>query len=169
MTQSASFVQLPRHAVPLHTYSPQSCVWSAGHEPAPSHFAPSVAVPAAHDGARHCVVPPGYVQAARVVPSHAPAQSEPSVAHAVFALCGVPVTGEHVPTLPATSHASHWPVHAPLQHTPSAQMPEMHELAVVQALPFETFGMQTPLLHQLPLEQSVSVVHDVLHAVAPHT
>ena len=42
-----------------------------------------------------------------------------------------------MPALPPTSHASHWPVHALLQHTPSEQIPDPQLLAVddVQAVP----------------------------------
>lgn len=133
------------------------------------HTAPSVAVPAPHEGARHCVLEPGYVQAVRFVPLQAPPQRLLSVAHWVREPWGLPVTGEQVPTAAATSQASHSPVQAALQHTPSAQMPDTHEFPAVQVLPFGTLAMQTPLLHQFPTEQSVSVEHDVRHAVAPQT
>jgi hypothetical protein len=79
------------------------------------------------------------------------------------------VTGEQVPAFPVTSHASHSPPQAALQHTPSAQMPDVHETPVVHALPFPTLGTQIPPLHQFPAEQSVFTVQLVLQAVAPHT
>jgi hypothetical protein len=167
--QSASELQLPRHAVPLQTYSPQGLVARAGQAPAPLHAAANVAVLPTHDGARHCVVLAGYVHAVRSVPLQVPPQMLLSVAHAVREPCGVPVTGEHVPTLPATSQASHSPVQAPLQHTPSTQSPDVHEFPVAQALPFPIFGTQMLPLHQLPAEQSASAAQVVLHAVAPQT
>jgi hypothetical protein len=53
----------------------------------------------------------------------------------------------HVPLeLPpaATVHAWQVPVHAELQHTPSAQKPEVHWLAAEQALPRIFFAVQVP-------------------------
>ena len=131
------------------------------------HKAPSVAVVPAHDGVRHCVL--GYMQAVRFVPLQAPPQRLPSDAHAVRDPCGAPVTGEQVPTLAVTSQASHSPPHAALQHTPSVQIPDVHDTPVVQALPFPTLGTQIPALHQLPAEQSVLTVQLVLQEVAPQT
>src|SRR3569623_3771578 len=58
------------------------------------------------------------------VPSHAH-----TVTHAVRLPCVAPVTGVHVPTLPATSHASHCSAQAASQHTPSTQIPEMQSAA----------------------------------------
>jgi hypothetical protein len=59
------------------------------------------------------------------VPPHA----DPSEAQALRNPCGAPeVTVVHVPTLPATSHACHWPLQALSQQTPSTQEPEAHSL-----------------------------------------
>jgi hypothetical protein len=55
------------------------------------------------------------------VPSQAPAHSEPSLAQAGRAPCGVPATATQVPALPATSQAWHWPLQAVSQQTPSTQ------------------------------------------------
>ena len=41
---------------------------------------------------------------------------------------------EHLPTLPARLHASHWPVHARSQQTPSTHSPEAHSLSAEQAV-----------------------------------
>ena len=38
-----------------------------------------------------------------------------------------------MPTLPPTSHASHWPMHAVLQHTPSTQLPLPHSVSFTHA------------------------------------
>src|SRR5689334_9038922 len=54
------------------------------------------------------------------------------------------MTAEHTPSLPATSHASHWPPHAELQHTPSTQKPEPHSDAVLHDSPACFRGTHTP-------------------------
>ena len=91
------------------------------HVPMPLHAAGAtlagvLPVPAVHtDG--QVVMLPGYVQAMVLTPLHEPTH---------IGLCGlevqagrgatgVPVTGEHMPRLPATLHAWHWPPHAMLQ------------------------------------------------------
>jgi hypothetical protein len=62
-------------------------------------------------------------------------------------LPGLPeTTGLHVPTLPATLHASHAPPHAVLQHTPSTQLPLPHWLAEVQVTPLACLGTHAPAL-----------------------
>jgi hypothetical protein len=75
------------------------------------------------------------VQALVATPSQAPPQALPSVAHAARPPCGAPATGMHVPTDPSASHAWHWPPHAALQQTPSAQRPEWHSAAPPQTVP----------------------------------
>ena len=47
---------------------------------------------------------------------------------------GAPMTAEQVPTLPLTSQASHCPLHARSQQTPSVQKPEWQSAAVTQLL-----------------------------------
>ena len=44
----------------------------------------------------------------------------------------------------ATAHAWHVPLHAALQHTPSAQKPELHWLAAAHAVPLVFFAVQVP-------------------------
>jgi hypothetical protein len=56
--------------------------------------------------------------------------------------------GLHVPTFPATSHASQAPVQAELQHTPSTQLPLRHWLLAVHARPLDGFGTHAPVLLQ---------------------
>jgi hypothetical protein len=140
--QSESALQLPLHADGPHEKGAQVCVWTAGHAPAPSQEAPSVAVPAAQDGPRQETGSPGYVQAAGWVPSQLPPHTVPSEAQAVRCPCGAPVEGEHVPALPATSHASHWPPQARSQQTPSAQEPAAHSWSAPQVLACAFFGTQ---------------------------
>jgi hypothetical protein len=133
--QSESALQLPVHAVAPQVKGAHVCVWTAGQAPAPLQEAASVAVPAVQDGARQEVESPGYVHAAGWTPSQRPPQAVPSVAQALRVPCGVPVAVEQVPTLPATSHASHWPVQARLQQTPSTHSPLAHWLSPPQAVP----------------------------------
>jgi hypothetical protein len=73
-------------------------------------------------------VPLGYVHAARLTPSQLPAHVAPASAalHAVRLPCGAPLIAEQVPTAPGVSHASHSPLHAVSQHTPSTQTPVPH-------------------------------------------
>ena len=75
------------------------------------------------------------MQAAGWTPSQLPPQTEPSVAQAARLPCGAPIAVEHVPTLPARLHASHWPVHARPQQTPSTHSPEAHSMSAAQAVP----------------------------------
>ena len=58
---------------------------------------------------------------------------------------GRPETGVHVPSVPESAHASHWPSQATSQHTPSAQNPDVHSVAVLHATPFPLFS-QVPAL-----------------------
>lgn len=69
------------------------------------------------------------------MPPHA--GSPPHNARAGWALrCGAPVTALQVPIDPLTSHASHWPAQAVLQHTPSTQLPLAHSAELEQVCPF---------------------------------
>ena len=60
------------------------------------------------------------------------------------------------------------PLQAVLQHTPSTQLPLAHWYASVHAVPLLSFGTHEPAGQWLPEVQSLSSVHDVAHAVAPH-
>jgi hypothetical protein len=129
-------VHPPAHVTPLQVNGAQSTVLTAGQPPAPLQPAGRVAVPPLHEAARQIFDAPGKEQDVRVVPSHAPPQTVPSVAQAARPPVGVPVTGEHVPALPDTLHASHWPLQLPSQQTPSTQNPEAHSLVAPHAVPF---------------------------------
>jgi hypothetical protein len=107
------------------------------------------------------------VQAKRAVPSQVPPQAEPSEVQAARPPSGVPVTGAHVPTEPATAQASHCPSQAALQHTPSTQKPLAHWTAAPQLPPSGAFGAQRPPEHQLAAAQSPSVEQVPRQAVAP--
>lgn len=86
----------------------------------------------------------GLVQVVRLVPLHVPAHA-PEPVHAVRGETGVPVTALHVPTRPGRAHASHWPLHAVSQQTPSMQLPERHCV---------------PTLHVAPLARSLRQVFE---------
>jgi len=124
-------------------------------------------MPELQDGSRHVVPLPGYVQAAGWIPSHVPAQTEPSEAQAVRALRGPPATDVQVPTLPFSAQASHWPVQAVSQQTPSTQCGDPHWFAPPQACPGARSGTQTPAEHQVPFAQSESALQLPLHAAGP--
>ena len=136
--------------------------------PRPSQVATGVSVPIEHEGMPHIVWSLGKVHAARFIPSQVPAHT-PDPPHARRPAWGAPVTGEHVPSEPGTSHASHCPLQAVLQHTPSTQLPDAHWALVVQPMPAGMRVTQVPDWHRRPVAQSVSDVHIVRHAVAPHT
>jgi hypothetical protein len=78
------------------------------------------------------------LQIAVCVPSHEPPHTLPSVEHGARPPTGCVLAGagEQVPAEPARLHAWHWPVHAPLQHTPSTQKPDWHWL-----LPLHSAGI----------------------------
>ena len=94
--------------------------------PAPSQKAIPVSTPPVHEAAAQLVdVPLIEAHLVRSAPSQAAWQA-PDPEQAVRAPCTAPATATHVPTLPPTSHASHWPVQALSQQTPSTQLPEPH-------------------------------------------
>jgi hypothetical protein len=107
VVQSLSPAHDVAHALPLHTYGAH---WRlappAAQLPAPSHVIACVSVDPLHDCAEHTVDAPGKLQAARVWPSQLPAHA-PLPAHAARTPTGAPFTALHVPTEPATLHASH--------------------------------------------------------------
>lgn len=66
---------------------------------------------------------------------------------------GGPVTAAHVPSLPLTSHASHWPVQFDSQQTRSTQNPDEQSPESSQESPFARRGTQ------VPASQNVSPMH----------
>ena len=104
------------------------------------------------------------------MPSQEPPQSVPSVAHAGRVPCGGPLTTvAQVPTLPATSQAWHWPLHAVSQQTESTQLPVWHWFVEVHEFPAASLGTHTFAEHQSPAMQSLSVEQLPRQAVAPQT
>lgn len=146
----------PAQIVPAQLFAPQLMVWTAGQAPFPSQLAARVAVPAVQLAGRQFVLAPGKPQAVRVVPSHDPAQAVPAPAQAAWPVRGAPLTAAHVPLLAVSAQASHWPLHAALQQTPSAQYPVTHAVAAVHGCP--CLILHAPLASQalLPVQVSAS-------------
>jgi hypothetical protein len=107
---------------PRQVLVPTSHVSGAVHCGRSAVQAPMVHMPTVQPGPVHVV---GLVQVMRFVPLQVPAQV-PVPPHAVRGATGAPVTAEHVPTRPVSPQASHCPLHAVSQHTPSTQLPERH-------------------------------------------
>lgn len=99
------------------------------------------------------------------MPSHAPPHAVPSVVHGGRPPIGAPVAAEHVPTLPETLHAAHWPLHAASQQTPSTQNPDVHWFVAPHVLPFGSFDLHTPAEQNAPDAQSESMLHPPAHLV----
>ncbi len=82
-----------------------------------------------------------------------------------------------LPTVPAVLQASQAPPHPALQHTPSAQKPEVHSLAPPHAPPSTFFAVHAPPAPQKkPALQSASAAHAARqaealpsHQVLPHS
>src|SRR5437763_146924 len=127
-TQSASAVQVVRHAAPAasHLYFPHAPVVAAAQTPAPSHRRADVNVETLQLAATHCV-PMAYFRQAPA-PSQVP--SLPQVVAAAIGHCDATsgaepaAIGEHVPTLPEIEHDMHVPVQALLQQTLFTQNPD---------------------------------------------
>jgi hypothetical protein len=173
-TQSVSTVHVVLHDVDPHTYGAHVVVDGAGQLPAPSQFAPAVAVPPVQLAVRQFTDVGGYAHAL-VVPSHAPPHgAAPLPVHAPRVPCGCPLgTLLHVPIAPATSHAWHCPPHALLQQNPSMQLPDVHCVPLVHACPFANELTQTcgdaAVSHNAGATQSVSDAHVVPHTVLLHS
>jgi hypothetical protein len=82
------------------------------------------------------------------VPSHVPGQPVVGSAGQVRVPCGAPLMVEHVPMRPATSHASHDPLHGLSQQTKSTQLPDVHSAAVPHDAPTMDLGTHLPVWHQ---------------------
>jgi hypothetical protein len=144
-SQSAAVVHVVLQPTVPHPYGAQ--VLGAGaipHAPAPSQYAAPLSTPPMQVLATHAIDVDGYAHDT-LAPSHVPAQA-PVPLHAVRVPRGAPVTSLHVPTLPDSLHASHEPVHARSQHTPSAQKPLVHCAPVTHALPLATASAQISTL-----------------------
>jgi hypothetical protein len=57
------------------------------------------------------------------------------------------------------------PLHAVLQHTPDAQLPEVHSIPLTQVAPLLLSAMQAMPMHVEPVAHSDGSAHVVLHFV----
>jgi hypothetical protein len=167
-TQFAAVVQVVAHAVAPQMNGVQLVVTAAGHAPAPLQVAAAVATPLAQLAGRHDTVAAATAHAPvlphnPVFPHGGAATQRVSAAPAVI--------DAHVPLAPpvlAAEQALHAVVQALLQQNPSMQNPDAHPLAAAQVPPPAFLGVHVPAEQKSALMQSVSAVHVVLHAVAPH-
>jgi hypothetical protein len=173
------------HALAPHTYGAQPPDEVGTHAPPPLQTPPLTYVPLAQLGVPQAVLPSGYLHCARCTPSHADCLhvgSLPLAGQAPWPLVGwLPLAiGEQTPASPARLQASHSPVHALVQHTPSAATPfEAHGTPATtgwpsriahwprfdgslqvpplghDALPQQTPSTQLPLVHCEPAPQVV--------------
>jgi hypothetical protein len=105
-------------------------------------------------------------------PSHTPAQTAPEVPaplHAGLLPTGGEFTGtgEQVPFLPATLHASHWPVQSPSQQTPSTQRRLAHSPSREQSPPIGERGVHTPARQNRLASLHDSSVEQPSHLIGP--
>lgn len=98
--------------------------------------------------------------AGRAGASHVPVATlqVEAVAQAARLPRGVPEIAPHAPGVP--SHASHWPLQALSQHTPSTQNPLAQASADAHVAPLELLGLHMPALHHAVAAHAALVVHD---------
>jgi hypothetical protein len=150
-----------------------------GHVPLPLHEAGEVYVPATQLSSRQLVSEPASpAHEVVVVPSQTAvvqtASPLPLVHAARTVPWGAPAIGTHLPfpagAAPATSHASHWPLQAVSQQTPSAHEPDAHSEPSAQTVP--SFFVQVPSLpgaaHVEPDGQAFSPAGGAQHTASTH-
>jgi hypothetical protein len=167
--QSLSLVHAARQAVaPLQTYGAHGRVDAGRQVPRPSHMRPLICVdwPVGHDGGAHDV--------AASYRWHAPLPSQrPSVPQLVGPMSGQRVsmspgaTLEHVPRDAVSAHDLQTPSHLVRQQTPCSQKPSRHSSGPKHVAP-GGLRPQVPFTQDAGGLQSVSAVHDALHALVPH-
>ena len=90
------------------------------------------------------------------MPSHAPVVPQVLGGWTAHMPCGSGLLvsmGQQVPSRPGWLQVRQAPVHATLQHSPSAQNPDAHSLPLLQTAP-RGLGPQLPETHWTPLTQS---------------
>jgi hypothetical protein len=166
--QSPFEPQVVRQAEAPHTYGEHAAVAAAEQAPAELQPAARVATLLVHEGPLHCVVALGKLQAVVFEPLQSPPHTEPSVAQAVRAPCGAPLTAEQTPRSPLTSHAWHCPEQVESQQTPSVQKPLVQAAALAQLRPAACLGTQRPPEQNAVEMQSPFTAQLVGQAVIPH-
>jgi hypothetical protein len=99
------------------------------------------------------------VHVAVTVPLQVPPHTVASVVHFARGKTGAPLTALHTPTLPETMQASHCPLHALSQQTPSMQTPLAQWFDAVHCAPFPAAGMHVRPLQYLPVGHWLSLLH----------
>jgi hypothetical protein len=159
----ASTVHPPPHRVPLQTWGAQSCSCTGPHAPSPAQVRTSLATPVAQLAGVQTVVVPGYVQLLPFTPSQVPAHSGSMDTHAGRTPRGGPFAATHVPGESVTSQASHWPLHASSQQTPSTQYDEAHSDTELHFSPLRCCLVHFPARQNSLMLQAASVVQSSPH------
>jgi hypothetical protein len=156
------------HAAAPQMYGVQGVVVPAWQVPAPLQVRAELAVVPVQLAAAHCV--PDAYRRQPPEPSQKPSVMQPAAPASVHWFKGSCPAGTlvHVPMLPLSAHDLQFELQAVAQQTPWAHTPLVHSLPAAQAVPF-VFFVHTPPLQMLGLLQSALVVHEVLHALVPHT
>jgi hypothetical protein len=130
-------VAQPLHFEPTQTLGAQLVGVDAGHEP-PLQNAAGVTwlLVASHEAALQSTEPSGTAHVSVSIPLHVPLQIGSVPGHGDRGPTGSPSTGEQVPWRVTRLHASHWPLHGPLQQKPSAQNVDAHCPPEVHGSPF---------------------------------
>lgn len=168
VAQSSALVHDVLQPVAPHAYVPHVTVVGGAHAPFASHIRALIEVRSMQVAVLQTTPtcdPTNAAQAFRTFPSQTVAEQlllGSGVAHAPRAPCGAPVTGVQVPF--ATSHASHCPVQAVSQHTPSAQWPLVHASMLGHTSPFARVFSHMPALHHPSAAQSLVVTQLIVQA-----
>lgn len=164
-TQSLSWVQLVRQAVPLHVKVPQVISFGVTHFPAPSHAEAGVSLDEEEQSAAPQFLPLSkYAQAPLL---QAPVVWQVDCVLTLHLPCGSgepSATELHVPSELDRLQASHDTSQALLQHTPWAQKFESQSAATLHIAPGGLFPHEL-LTQNLPETQSLSVVQIVVQAL----
>lgn len=173
MAQSVLVVHADLHVVAAQRYAPQLEGEAAAHEPSPSQNEAGVTLPVVQLAGPQIVEVPGTApHERRSEPLHDDWQA-PLPVHAVRTVpWTLPMTAEHLPTEPPTSHASHWPLQAESQQTPSTHLPDPHSLSVEHVVPRGLLQVPSPFElhfnpapHELLEQQTASTQLPLVHSV----
>ena len=149
--QSASELQLVRHAVAPHTYGAQLCVVAAEQLPVPEQNLGSVCVEPEHELEPHWTEVDACSQ--DPAPSQAPVLPHGGLAvHRPFGSLTPDPTFAQTPRLPPRLHAWHVGQLGLEQQTPSVQKPVPHSLPPTQGAPGAFFATQLPGVVALPVQ-----------------
>jgi hypothetical protein len=160
-------VHVVRQAPVPQTYGVQLADVAARQVPVPLQVRAGVTVEPVHVAATQ-VVPATY-RRQPPAPSHVPSAPHVATPASVHWFSGSWPLGTftQVPAVPAIAHERQLPVQVPMQHTPWAQLPELHSPSPAHAAP-SGFRPQLPVLQTLGEAQSALVVQVVRQAPVPH-